>query len=234
VLRSLTVVAFLASTALASAPAAAQKDAGRTLCAVVPDTVPGPTPGQIAERYELRDDVVAVARRHGVETPTGLLFIDLDASRRGDLFFLESNFPTAAVDEATRRVAEYLATVPGGAGYRALVRVDGPYLAPAPGRQHCRPELDNIQDFLNLVHEAARTHPEAGHLAKPVVRTAVVRLVVNREGRVVFAGLENPSGDPVLDPAAVEIAEQLRFLPATLDDEPFDVRIRFPMRFSLR
>ena len=61
-----------------------------------------------------------------------------------------------------------------------------------------------------------------------------VLLVVNREGSVALSALARTSGDAFLDGAAVEMGRSLRFAPATLDGQPFDMRIRFPVNFEIQ
>lgn len=221
-----------------SLPAGAQRTPTRVVgarCTTVADTIRGPTPAQIAERQELRGRLVAVGRRNGVTEPQGLLLVDVDSTRRGQLLFLESNFPEPAVQQATRAVAEYLESLPSGRGYQALIRVDGEYPAITPGRQHCTPVLLTMNDErLRMMHEAERRHPEAGKLAAPLRRQALVLLAVSRTGSVALAAIARSSGDEYLDAAAVEIGRRLRFSPATLDGEPFDTRIRFPVGFEVQ
>lgn len=227
ILRSILV---LAATAAASS-AAAQAPTGP--CPVVPDSVAGPTPGQIAERLELRDQVATVARRSGVAAPRGLLFIDVDESWKGTVLFLDSNFPESAVQEGVRHVASYLETLPPGRGYQALVRLDGDFLAPSAGRRHCPPSLANGDVLSRMRERVLDTHPQRGTRRAPVERRAVVRVVVNRTGTVSYFDVHQPTGDPHLDESLEEIARALRFHPATLDGEPFDVRFRFTIPFRL-
>lgn len=221
-----------------SLPASAQRTPTRAVgqrCNTVADTVRGPTPGQIAEWQELRGRLAAIGRRHGVTAPEGLLLVDVDTTRKGQLLFLDSNYPEPAVEQATRAVAEYLETLPSGRGYQALIRVDAEFPALTPGRQHCTPVLYTAgEERLRLMHEAERTHPLWGELAEPLRRQALVLLVVSRTGSVALAAIARSTGDEHLDAAAVSIGRRLRFSPATLDGEPFDTRIRFPVGFEVQ
>ncbi len=222
--------AALACAAL-GAPARAQvkPSAPEQRCAILPDSVRGPTPGQIAERRALRDDLDSIARAHGVAAPAGILYVDVDSSRQGELLFLESNLPAEAVQVATKFVEEYLSTLPPRRGYQALIRIDGDYPAMGPGKKHCPPVLANEGEWRLLMQGVLRRHPSAGKVEEPLRLRATVRLVVNREGRVAFSELEGTTGDPVVDATVPEIAAHLRFLPARLDDVPFDVRFRYTM-----
>ncbi len=202
-------------------------------CAVVADTVRGPTPGQIAERQELRAKILEIGRRNGVTAPQGLLLVDVDSTRKGALLFMDSNYPAAGVEQVTGAVGEYLTSLPSGRGYQALIRVDGEYPAILPGRQRCTPVLLNHDERVQMIYDASSKHPERGKLPAPVTRTVVVLLVSNRDGGVSYAGVARSSGDAYLDAAAADIGRKLRFAPATLDGVPFDARFRFTVGFAL-
>jgi TonB family protein len=216
----------------AQIPAAAPIPGQR--CETVADSVRGPTPGQLAESRQLREQLVQIGRRNGVTEPQGLLLVDVDSTRKGALLFMHSNYPEAGVAQVTRAVGKYMESLPSGRGYQALIRVDGEYPAILPGRQHCAPVLLNYQERVDMVERVVRNHPGHGKVAAPLTRQALVLLVANREGGVSFAQVVRSSGDDYLDAAAEEIGRKLRFAPATLDGVPFDARFRFPMRFEIR
>ena len=203
-------------------------------CTVLPDSVRGPTPGQIAERGKLREELVAIGRRNGVAAPQGLLMVDVDSTRKGNLLFIDSNYPAEGVAQVTRAVQEYMRSLPSGRGYQALIRVDGEYPALSPGRQHCSPMLLNPQEQVRLKEEVVAHHPDHGKLAEPVSRRATVLLVSNRDGAVSFAQTVRSSGDEYVDRAAEEIGRKLKFAPATLDGMPFDARFRFTVSFEIQ
>jgi len=203
-------------------------------CKVVPDTAVVPTAGQVRERRELRARLDSVGRANGVAAPTGLLLVDVDSTRRGKVFFIETNYSQELVNTATRSVAEYLETLPPGKSYQALIRIDGEYAAMAPGKRHCSPTLANRDQLGEMMQRVLRRYPGAGSLPKPEVKRAVVRLVVNREGTVSYVEVERPTGDENLDPYVTAIAERLRFLPAKLDDLAYDTRFRFTLSFNVR
>ena len=222
-----------AGAARAQTPNISVRAAGQH-CATVADSIKGPTPGQIAERAKLRDQLVAIGRRNGVTEPQGLLLVDVDSTRKGKLLFMETNYPAAGVQQVTSAVAEYLRSLPQGRGYQALIRVDGEYPVMRPGRQHCTPILITPQDQMTLTERAVKGHPDHGKLAQAVRRQVLVLLVSNREGTVPFASVVRSSGDEYLDRAAEEIGRNMRFTPATLDGLPFDARFRFPVSFTIQ
>lgn len=203
-------------------------------CKVVSDTAAVPTAGQVRERRELRARLEALGRSSGVATPTGLLLVDVDSTRQGKVIFIETNYPQELVNTATRAVGEYLETLPPGRPYQALIRIDGDYPAMAPGKRHCAPTLANRDDLGLMMQRVMQRHPQAGKLPQPVVKNAVVRLVVNREGTVSYVEVERPTGDENLDPYVTAIAERLRFVPAKLDDMAYDTRFRFTLTFNVR
>lgn len=212
-----------------AAPLAGQ--APRT-CPVVPDSVAGPTDAQIRERDALRDTLLALGRAHGVAAPAGLLYVDVDSTRRGVLRVLDSNLPDPAVLAMTRRVETYLEGLPQGRGYRALVRIDGEYPVVRAGRRNCPPALinyDRLQEILEVMEER---HPRATGRRFPQVRRAALWVVVNRDGGASYVQVETPTGDAFYDPLLPTIPAELRFLPAELDGVPYDARFRIflPLR----
>ncbi|HEX6039756.1 TonB family protein [Longimicrobium sp.] len=212
--------------------ARAQQPAAR--CGVLPDTVAGPSPQQIAERTELRDRIAEALRGHGA-APAGLVMVDVNAERRGKLLFIQGQMPDSARAAALSLVGEYLATLQAGRAYQALIRIDGDYPALTPGRTHCRPELANGDSMGVWMQRVMEHHPESGrHPDEALVKRAVVRMVVARTGEVAFVEMDTPSGDEMIDANAEAIAARLRFRPATLDGVPFDVRFRFTLTFQIR
>jgi TonB family protein len=223
--------ALLAALVLAAPRAHAQQPPER--CAVIPDTVPGPTEQQVRERNELRDQLQAVLRAHGQEVG-GLLMVDVDSTRRGKVLFMDVDLPDSTRQTATSLVATYLGTLQAGRAYQALIRIDGEYPALTPGRRHCRPELANPDSLSGMMQAVLERHPEAGRHRNAVARRATVRMVVTREGRVAYVEVERPTGDAFIDQNVEAIAYRLRFRPATLDGNPFDVRFRFNLTFNVR
>lgn len=221
------------TAALFAAGALGAQAAPPPRCAVIADTVPGPTPRQVQERTELRDQIQAALRAHG-QPVGGLLMVDVDSTRRGKVLFMDAPLPDSTRRAATALVAAYLETLASGRAYQALIRIDGDYPAMTPGRRHCRPELANADSLSAMMQAVLERHPENGRHNQPVAKRATVRMVVTREGRVAYVEVDRPTGDAFIDQNLEAIAMRLRFNPATLDGDPFDVRFRFNMTFNVR
>lgn len=227
------LAAALIATTFAAGALRAQAAPPPPRCAVIPDTVPGPTAQQVRERTELRDRIQAALRAHG-QPVGGLLMVDVDSTRRGKVLFMDAPLPDSTRRAATALVAAYLETLAAGRAYQALIRIDGDYPAMAPGRRHCRPELANPDSLSGMMQAVLERHPENGRHAQAVQKRATVRMVVTREGRVAHVEVDRPTGDAFIDQNLEAIALRLRFDPATLDGEPFDVRFRFTLTFNVR
>ena len=70
--------------------------------------------------------------------------------------------------------------------------------------------------------------------ADGVEGNALVRVLVNEEGRVDSATIAESSGHPVLDSAAVAGAKAMEFDPALKDGEPIEAWAHVPVEFSKR
>jgi hypothetical protein len=229
-MRSIVRGLLLAGLALA-APAAHAQQPER--CTVVPDTVVGPTDWQIRERQELREKIAESLTSRGAPA-TGLLLVDVDTTRVGVVRFLDVELPDSTIQAATAVVAEYLRALERGRAYQALIRVDGEYPAITPGRMHCRPLLESIQEMLDGVSAVSERHPLWGKVNRTLVKHADLLLVINREGGVSWVQVLQPTGDEHIDPHVVGIASQLRFKAVTLDGTPIDSRLRFRLTFRIQ
>ena len=69
--------------------------------------------------------------------------------------------------------------------------------------------------------------------ARKVQGNVTLRLFIDRDGRVLADStrIDEPSGFPALDTAAVKGAGDLQFVPAKLRGEPIPVSILFPVYF---
>lgn len=226
---AMLAAAFVAVPALG----AAQQQPGGQGCGIVADTAVVPTAGQVADRQKLRLALDSIARAQGTAEPTGILYVDVDSTRQGKLFFIESNLTPEATQLATARVSHFLETLESGRAYQALIRVGADYVAPAPGKRSCAPKLQSLQLMVDLIGRMMEHHPNARSGREPVPRRAVIRMVVSRDGTVPYAEVVQGTGDAYVDPLLPEIMQRLRFTPATLDDVPYDVRFRFTIPVSI-
>ena len=227
------VVAGAPAARAQAAPVAAGADT-RT-CPVVPDTSRFiPTAQQTAEREEMRDSLVAVARRHGTADPQGLLFVTVDSTRRGRVLFLESNLTAEAVQAATAQVSTYLTTLEAGRAFQMLVRMEGEEPVMAAGKRHCAPSLKNDDEIDGIMALILERHPDAGKPGRAGRKSARLRLVVNPAGEVAFVDVDQPAGDAFIDQFVEELGRMLRFAPASLDGVPFDTRIRYTLTFVVK
>ncbi len=223
------LVAWSSTLSAQSGPATAP----RPDCAVVPDTVVPPSPAQMRDRAHLRDRVAQAFRKSG-HPATGLLYVDLDSTRRGTVMFIETEPPVETRSAAIQQVADYLETVPPGKPYHALLRIDGEYPVIAPRARHCPPALANKDDLDRVGALMMEQHPMAGRVSRPQPVRATLMLVIDRAGNVAWAGLERPSGDEFMDARAVEFVQILRFVPASVNGVPIDVRSRFNLTLHIR
>lgn len=224
---ALGAVLLVASTSTAGAQATSAGATARS-CPVVPDTSRFiPTAQQTREREEMRDSLLAVARRSGTADPRGLLFVTVDSTRRGRALFLDTNLPAPAVQQATRQMEAYLDALQPGRDYQMLVRVGGEEAVMAAGKQHCPPRLLNRADVQNALGDRLSQRPRGTEPESRTLKPILLRLVVNQEGGVSYVDVDQPSGDPYVDALIPEFARQLRFAPATLDGVPLDIRLRY-------
>lgn len=228
----IAVAAVLACSSMlpAQAPTAG---APREDCTVVPDTIVPPTAAQLRDRADLRNRVAEAFREAG-HPATGLLYVDLDSTRRGTVMFIETEPPVETRNAAIQQIADYLETVPPGKPYHALLRIDGEYPVIAPGARHCPPALAHKDDLDRFGGKMMEQHPMAGRVSRPQPIRASVMLVIDRAGSVAWAGLERPSGDAFLDARAADFAQILRFVPASVNGVPLDVRTRFNLTLHVR
>jgi TonB family protein len=230
-----TIFIALAAVVASSSILTAQtpRTAARADCAVVPDSVVPPTQAQLRDRADLRNRVAEAFRKAG-HPATGLLYVDLDSTRRGTVMFIETDPPVETRNAATQQIAGYLETVPAGRPYHALLRIDGEYPVIAPGKRHCPPALANKDDLDRFGGTMMEQHPMAGRVSRPQPIRASLMLVIDRAGNVAWAGLERPTGDAFMDERIADFAQILRFEPASVDGVPIDVRTRFNLTLHIR
>jgi TonB family protein len=234
------VVAALGLAFASTSPVSAQAPRSDTSvtnhqrCVVIPDTARAPSAGQIADMAALHDTLNAIGRRHGLAEPIGILFVLVDSTRHGRILVLDSNFQDPALADVTRAMTRYLGPLEPGRKLQMLVRVDGPYPALAPGKEHCMPDVRNDDRLHEMMSTVMERDPDTGKPGHAGTRRALLRLVVNRTGAVAFVDVEQPTGDAFIDQYLVEMGKRLTFYPARLNGVPFDSRIRYTLSFQTK
>lgn len=99
-----------------------------------------------------------------------------------------------------------------------------------PATRDPGPRPDEMPSLLNA--ELPFRYP-ASLYTRRVQGNVTLRLVIDRDGRVTADSttVEEPSGYPALDTAALRGAPELRFVPAKVHGDPIAVSILFPVYF---
>jgi TonB family protein len=99
-----------------------------------------------------------------------------------------------------------------------------------PAVRNPGPRPDEMPALLNA--ELPFRYPAALY-ARKVQGNVTLRLFIDRDGHVLADStrIDEPSGFPALDTAAVQGAVDLQFVPAKLRGEPIPVSIMFPVYF---
>lgn len=232
-MHSLRTAALLASLLSASPALAQTAPAGvPQRCGTVSDTAHVLTPQQVRDRRRLGMQLDTLIRRGGQTEPV-LVMVDQDSARR-DIHVLDAVVDSATVRAVQTRVERYLSTVPRNRPFQTLLRpgMETPVLA--AHKAHCIPELDNVSDINDLQTRMMLSHPLRAASEPGRKVTALVRMVVNRDGGVSWLSVLRPSGDAYVDANVEEIAARMQFLPATLDGAAFDSFVTYPLTFTFR
>jgi TonB family protein len=105
--------------------------------------------------------------------------------------------------------------------------------APAPRVPRLReagPRPDELPELVNA--ELPFRYPAALY-ARKVQGNVTLKLFIDRDGRVLgdSTRVDEPSGFPALDTAAIKGSQELRFVPAKLHGEAIPISILFPVYF---
>lgn len=231
-----TLLLLAAAALLAAVPSAAQgcsdgdQDRGRVR--------PADSARVAAEKRftrELQDAVIEGLRQAGHAEPRGLVVVDVRNRRTGEAQV--HAFTTLEVDAAVRALVSartaQLAAWPGRQGTFHFRLDPGP--APREGAVECAPRLvtrDEVTREVNrILTRLAATEPGLFSPGAPRVRVSA-RMLVDRQGEVVFATLTRRSNRNAVDETILDLARRQRFAPATLDGAPVDVWVELP--FDLR
>lgn len=221
-----------------SLPVAAQTPGGPSECRAESAPERPPSRSEAARRAlftALRDsigtEVRETARAEGISTPTGLVLIELRNRRTGEAetSVFGSNVSQALAARAVERRAAMLARMPRDASL-LHIRLD-PLPTDGTGAE-CLPELLNAREFAQRIQQMTRSLPTAPdeESARLSMR---VRMLVNREGEVVFATLDRRSMRGDIDRQILEMARELRFRPARLDGVPVDTWVQQPVELYM-
>jgi TonB family protein len=219
----------------AAAPAAAQD----VECSEPSGPRNAPRPAQ-AERYgvltELREaiglEVEEAARAAGISEPAGLVVIELRNRRTGEarVSLFGSNVPEAVAAQAVERRAQTLVRMPRD---QALLHVRLDPLPMGPLGRACMPSLLDPQLFTTRLWEITHRLPPVSQESAARL-SARVRMLVTRDGEVVYATLVRRSSRGDVDREVLELVRELRFAPARVNDVPVDVWVEQPVEVRLR
>lgn len=226
-----------ASLLLATATAAAAQETSSAL-----DTLSCRPPGRAdsdpraVRRRAARDTAFMLleqaAGRAGVERPVGLVYVTggPDASVRT----FGSNLPADAIETIAGRLQE-LATgsAPRGDG-TLLLRLDPLPLPPCDRRprREREPRLENAGLAQQFLQDLVSRMP-AG-VRGPNDQHTVLRMVLTREGEVVWIDSARRSGSTAWSAAVLREAHRFRFRVAELDGVPQDVVVVLPVQVRSR
>lgn len=225
--RTLLLLAGL----LAAAPSAAQRcDPGRT-----DDRDAARSEAERRFRDSLQAEVIADLRAAGHAEPRGLVVVDVRDRRTGRAEVHARTTPEveAAVRGIVGARGARLAAWPGRESAFHL-RLD-PAAPAAEGADECAPEMQGRQrfarDLQQLLARSMRTDQGLAGPGRPRLDVQV-RMLVDRDGEVVYAELARRSGREALDRALLQLAERQRFAPATLGGVPADVWVVLPIQIG--
>lgn len=185
-----------------------------------------------AIRDSLRTEMIAAARDAGVAEPAGLVAIRM-ADRRdraGEATVFEGNVPNAVVDAVVSQRGALLARWPDREPW-LHGRLDGPR-PPEESAVECLPAPRNVGTFQREIGRIFQSYrPQPG---SPRRVQMAMRLLVSRDGEVVFGVMARRGPGAALDRAVLDAGRDLRFRPATAGGVPVDVWVELPIEFSRR
>ena len=102
-----------------------------------------------------------------------------------------------------------------------------------PDARRASPAAQRPDELPALVAAQLPFKYPAALYARKVQGNVTLKLFIDRDGRVLpdSTRIDEPSGYPALDSAALRGASELRFVPAKLRGEPIPVSILFPVYF---
>lgn len=184
-------------------------------------------------RRAVREDAIAAARAAGVAEPAGLFLILFDRRNpaTGSFRAYRTNVPTPVLQGVFDRAAARLRAWPerGDAAVSVRLDADAEWADPAPGAVtvECEPLLVNRPEIARLVRQYAEDNAA---MAEAMGRRSLsLEMLLSRDGEVVYADVERPSGDTRLDAFVLSLAPRLRLRVATIDGKPRDTWVTLPI-----
>ncbi|HEX8276876.1 MAG TPA: hypothetical protein VF615_29820 [Longimicrobiaceae bacterium] len=187
--------------------------------------------------YEPGQDTLAavlrVVARSVVPQPTGVFLMTTDGiAARPTVQVVASNVPADAYPRLQQVAAAYVASHPPRERIFFWVELGGGGDLPIdhPVR-FCSPHHRNRDLVHRYLQEAARlevVYTRMGDAGTDNSRVGTVDLLVGRDGRVMWVGVDESSGSQPVDDYYLFIASQMRFTPGTIDGVPrvFRERVR--------
>ena len=181
-----------------------------------------------AVRDSLHATLLATAQAEGIAAPGGLVVEELTAARgAASVRAVRGNVPQALAERVVAERGDLLSQVPPRYD-RLHLRLDRRELPEGPVIE-CRPHLRNPRGFQQALTRIASSSLPSGS-TRPSPMT--LRMLVDRDGDVVYATLSRHGYSARVDREVVEAAHRLRFLPATVGGVAVDVWVEQPVVLS--
>ncbi|HYW12469.1 MAG TPA: energy transducer TonB [Longimicrobium sp.] len=236
------VLSAVVLSGVSAAPAAAQSGSRCTAIAIHNPESPSQRsadsarmPPRVHVIHTLWTGVRDAARQAGVEEPKGLVVVEAD-TRRPERSVVHTHHANVQEDLVRGVVAQHTGLFPTLPERARVLHFRLDSLTLADGRSdsliECEPRLESpglVGTAMELIVARERPLP-AG--SDPRVRVSV-RMLVTREGGVAYAEFARSSSSPTLNTAILGTMRSLRFLPATLADQPMDAWVELPIQMTL-
>ncbi|MDP9349689.1 MAG: energy transducer TonB [Gemmatimonadota bacterium] len=228
--------------AVCSAPLRAQETdveyATRQSCSRAKVKPTRPARGAEAVRDSLqaafKREVLTRAQATGVEHPEGILVFASDGTRsRINVSRHRTNLSDTLLLSLVEHARNTLARWPGRGPARLVVRLDSIPLPEKPvgsPRIECRPMYTNGAQIGRQLQAFVQQQGFVTSLDERPIQTSVY-LIVTRDGEVVHAEIVRASPYGHFDMYVLSIAQQLKFIPARIDDVPIDAAVTLPVGF---
>lgn len=216
---------FLAWLLLAAAPAASQlSELEPLVCGTRADSVLT----AFAPHGEAMDLVLQTARRAGIQSPRGLVYVAPGFGVRS----LEGNVPDSVLAPIAIQLVDLANArqTPRNPRPALVVRLD-PLPLPACGdgpRREVRPRLRNMGGMARQLSDLAQRMNRSVFQSE----TLQLRIVVSRDGRALAAEVIDSQSPLTWDEGVLQLVERMRFQAPTVDGVPQDVLVQIPIRLA--